>query len=236
MARSHGSSDWLLKMIRNGEIDSLLETIPGVKITPNTGVPSKDDPTERELKTYLKEKGFVSEKITSISKWWPNSGPVWDYVCQAKFNGADGLILLEAKAHKSETNKAKKAEPDRDKVKDLKKAENNHTTIEQNINKELAQLRGVDNVTYEGFYQVANRIAYANKARQVFGMPILLVFLGFIGDKSFKDSWKHADQWKNEILSHLDVLKVANLTEVEMPESTRRPGIIILSKPCAEIV
>lgn len=102
MARSHGSSDWLLKMIRNDEIDSFLETIPGVKVTPKMRAPSKVDQTERELKTYLTEYGFDSEKSASIAEWWPNGGPKWDFICQAKIDGNDGIILVEAKAHHGE--------------------------------------------------------------------------------------------------------------------------------------
>lgn len=152
MARSHGSSDWLLKMIRSDEIDNFLETIPGVKTLPNMRAPSKDDSTERELKTYLKEYGFDSKKTANIAEWWPKSGPKWDYICQAKINGSDGIILVEAKAHRSESGGkcSAKSIDSRNRIKSALQATHAALAPWQTYNEEA---------WFTKYYQIANRMS-----------------------------------------------------------------------------
>lgn len=230
MARSRGSSLSLLQMITNGEISNLLERTEGVKVFPDTGVPSKDDQTERELKTYLKNKGYGLEEVECLSKWWPNSGPVWDYICKVKLNGKEGLLLLEAKSHKGETKKARKPAPDPNRVVDFNKATKNHQGIERNITSEFGKLGGA----YKGYYQIANRIAFANKARDVLEKPVLLVFLGFIDDKSFDDYYKSCEEWKKDMKACLRKLQLDYLLDTSIDELTDKVGVRIISTPCQQ--
>lgn len=230
MARSHGSSLSLLQMITNGEIDKLLEKIEGVKVIPGTGMPSKDDHTERELKTYLKNKGYGPDEIKSFYEWWPNSGPIWDFICKAKLDGKEGLILLEAKSHKGETKEAKKSEPDSKKVVDFDKATTNHQRIEKNITSEFNELDGA----YKGYYQIANRIAFASKARKVLRQPVLLVILGFINDKSFDDYYSSCEEWQDDMKACLRTLQLDYLLDTNIDELTDKVGVRIISTPCHE--
>lgn len=225
MARSHGSSDWLLKMIRSDEIDNFLETIPGVKTLPNMRAPSKDDSTERELKTYLKEYGFDSKKTANIAEWWPKSGPKWDYICQAKINGSDGIILVEAKAHRSESGGkcSAKSIDSRNRIKSALQATHAALAPWQTYNEEA---------WFTKYYQIANRIAFANKTHQVFGMPILLVFLGFLHDTTFNQDALN-DTWKEDMRSYLQALNITCLLDGVISELLPGgPYISCLSKKC----
>lgn len=224
MTRSHGSSPSLLKMIMSGRIDNLLNEMDGVEVIPDTGVPSKEDHIERELKTYLKNKGYGLEEVEYLSKWWPNSGPVWDYICKAKFNEKEGLILLEAKSHKGETKGQKKPTPDPK----LKQSLINHQNIEDNITSEFSELGGA----YKGYYQIANRITFANKARKVLRQPVLLVILGFINDKSFNDYYSSCGEWQDDMKACLRTLQLDYLLDTNIDELTDKVGVRIISTPC----
>lgn len=200
MTRSHGSSPSLLQMITSGRIDNLLNEMDGVEVIPDTNVPSKDYQKERELKTHLDNQGYNHEEVECISKWWPSRSPVWDFICKANLNGEEGLILLEAKSHKGETKKARKPAPDPKNVFDLEQATMNHQRIEENINKEINELGGV----YSGYYQIANRVSFAIKARKVLKKPVLLVFIGYILVNYFgNDNFKSSEDWHDAMTAYL---------------------------------
>ena len=239
MARTHGSSDWLLRMIRNNDLHAFLEKgIEGIKVIEDTGVPSTKDLSEKQLETYLKDFKMINDAFNPFKGWWiPNRGhrKNWDYICQATIVGHKGLILLEAKAHKSECNAKEKPNPKLSAAtseKSFKKKQENHDSITKCITEELGALGG----TYAGFYQDANRIAYANKAQRELGVPVLMVFLGFIGDKSFRDGWNKSDEWQSDIRKQLRLLNLENLVGVGAPVLNNRPDIRILSEKCDKIL
>ena len=231
MTRSHGSSPSLLQMITSGRIDNLLNEMDGVEIIPDTNVPSKEYQKERELKTYLDNQGYNHEEVECISKWWPSRSPVWDFICKANLNGVEGLILLEAKSHKDETKKARKPAPDLKNVVDFEQATMNHQRIEENINNEFSELGGV----YTGYYQIANRVAFANKVRKVLNIPVLLVFLGFINDDDFKkNKWISKMDWDEDMMTYLRTLHLDGLLSTDIDELPEKIGIRTIAMPCHE--
>lgn len=238
MARNRGSSDWLLRMIKSNDLNTFLEKkIEGIKVIEDTGIPSKDDSAEKYLETYLNKFKITTKEFNPFKDWWiKNRGkrPTWDYICQATIAGRRGLILLEAKAHKNECNAKKKSKPIFSATmseNSFKEKMENHDSITKCITEELGALGG----TYIGFYQIANRIAYANKVQRELGVPVLLVFLGFIGDKSFRDSWNKSEEWHSDITKQLRLLNIENLVRVGPPVLSSYPDIRILSEKCDEI-
>lgn len=238
MARTHGSSDSLLRMIKSNDLITFLEKkIEGIKVIEDTGVPTRNESAEKYLETYLKEFMITTEEFNPFKNWWiPNRGnrPTWDYICQATIAGRKGLILLEAKAHKNECNAKRKSKPILSATmseKSFKEKLENHDSIIKCITEELGELGG----SYAGYYQIVNRIAYANKAQRELEMPVLLVFLGFIGDKSFGDNWNKPEEWQRDIAKQLRLLNVENLVRVGTPVLSKHPDIRILSEKCDNI-
>jgi len=233
--KEHGSQYWLGKMIDNDSLIDKLEEIPGVKIINGSSVPSKGKRSEQFLETFLVDKKIICDEHPFRS-WWvshPGKSPTYDFICLAEIRGEKGIILLEAKAHKRETNKKGKELPVRGKRKDYDQACRNHKQIELNIKNEFMRL----GKRYQGgYYQIANRIAYASKAHAVLNMPVLLVFFGFIGDCHFSDCWKNEPSWQEDINSYLKALDLPLAMNGEMTEIARGgPYVTIVSKRCAEI-
>ncbi len=236
--KPYGSQYWLRKLILQGALNDELKEQLRLETIKGPCVPSADNFSEQSVETYLVACGMI-DKGHDFNNWWVGSRgkkATWDYICQAEINGKNGLILLEAKAHKSETSKQWKAPPDRSKVKNYGQAQANHDKIERNIDIEFEQLSLPKGTKIREYYQIANRIAYANKVCHVLGMPVLLVFLGFINDPHFKrDCWKSADEWQHNMQGYLKTLGMDHLLNAAYPKSAEIPGIRILSKHCKDI-
>lgn len=223
-SETHGSQYRLLTIIESGELTELIESIAGVTVIANTGVPkSKGTPAEKSLESYIRENNLITEsKQECFDKWWiehRGKRPTWDYVCEAKIDGQDGLILVEAKAQKSECGKKKKV---------LSKDANvyqkgNHDHIENAIETEISSLCG----QYSGYYQIANRIAYANRIREL-GIPVILIFLGFLGDSGSNGQWETEDKWKSDMWEIIDKLSLTRLIDAPIANIAETPCIKIL--------
>jgi hypothetical protein len=223
-SETHGSQHWLLNIIDNGVLKALLEKSIGATVVDGTGRPvSKCAPAEKSLESYVSEYHLITEsKQEYFDKWWimhRGKRPTWDYICKAKIDGKDGLIIVEAKAHKSECGKKKKVLSEDANV----YQKENHDHIENAIEKEIKSLGG----QYSGYYQIANRIAYANHIRE-YGVPTVLVFLGFIGDDCFDDPWKTEDEWKADITRHIGELSLTSLIDTPISDAAKKPCIKIL--------
>lgn len=238
-SKAYGSKYWLSKMINSGLLVDELEAIPGVKIFSGTGVPSKEKPSEKSLEKFLVDEGIIG-KDHPLYSWWathPAKKATWDYICLAEIQGIQGIILLEAKAHKGETSKSGKAPPVQGKVTHYDQAVRNHMQIEMNIKDEFNRLGKCYQASINGYYQIANRIAYSSKAHAALGMPVLLVFFGFIGDAHFKDFWTNETVWQNDINACLNALDLPDAMNGEITEIARGgPYVTCLSKRCAELI
>src|SRR5690554_5715699 len=117
----------------------------------------------------------------SLNFWWlgkhyntsrEKDTPNWDIACEAKISGADGLILVEAKAHKNEMqNNGSGADPLGSLV-HIKEAlkEANYWLNDQ--------VSGF-NLSHKEHYQISNRFAWSWKLASL-GIPVILIYLGFL--------------------------------------------------------
>ena len=119
-----------------------------------------------------------------IEGWWlkhPKNAntPNWDIACIAEIHGRSGLILVEAKAHKSELSRETKKSYNTDSI----NSKQNHEKIMDQIkeaSKKLGSISGLDfNLNEHSPYQLSNRFAWC-WFLATNGIPIVLVYLGFI--------------------------------------------------------
>jgi hypothetical protein len=107
----------------------------------------------------------------SLSSFWPSGGPQWDALGRA---ASGEIILLEAKAHIGEI---------------LSTGTQASAGSLQRIHASLGETAEALGVApgavdwSQRFYQYTNRLAHAYLLRELNGVPALLVFLYFIGDK-----------------------------------------------------
>lgn len=120
-----------------------------------------------------------------IEGWWlahPEHAntptPNWDIACIAKIGGRDGLVLVEAKAHKAELSRETKRYD-----KTNSKSKENHKKIIGAIEKTSQELRVKTdlnfNLSEQSPYQLSNRFAWSWFLAQN-GIPVALVYLGFL--------------------------------------------------------
>jgi hypothetical protein len=107
----------------------------------------------------------------SLSSFWPARGPQWDAVGRA---ASGEIILVEAKAHVSEIlSPATQASAD------------NLPLIRASLAETAAGLGAQPGAVdwSQRFYQYTNRLAHAYLLNVLNGVPTLLVFLYFTGDR-----------------------------------------------------
>ena len=126
-----------------------------------------------------------------LRSWWlaqPRGAntPNWDIAASCMCEGRPGLVLVEAKANLPELGTAGKrlalgASPS---------AAANHSRIGLAIDEACKAWRACDPdvcISRESHYQLSNRLAFAWKLANL-GVPVVLVYLGFIGDKGIADA------------------------------------------------
>lgn len=150
-----------------------------------------------EAKLY-KTCGFLTDtQCETITKWWLDDSkganiPNWDIISKCTIGGRDGLVLVEAKAHKSELNRN-----------DCCKAgEKNCKQINAAIEKASKGLGDGWNLSTKTHYQLSNRFAWAWKIASM-GVPVVLVYLGFLNAQEMGDDYfKSHDDWRNYLLEY----------------------------------
>lgn len=157
---------------------------------------------------HFPDLGFEHVKTIVKDEWWlkPKLGgntPNWDIVSSCTLNNqAKALIIVEAKAHISELDSAGKT---------LKKGANDNSTANhQSIEKAIIDANDGLNAAYtsKGFaisinqcYQLSNRFAFAWKLASL-GIPVILMYLGFINAKGMGDYFQDDEVWMINLLAH----------------------------------
>jgi hypothetical protein len=126
----------------------------------------------------------------AIKDWWlchkkGANTPNWDIAVGCEIEGRLGLVLVEAKAHKSELSKAGK--PKRSNA--SKKSLENHDHIASAIEKAQSGWQNFNkgvHITRDSHYQLANRLAFTWKLASL-KIPVILVYLGFTGDQGIRN-------------------------------------------------
>lgn len=115
--------------------------------------------------------------------WWlvhtkGANTPNWDVACIADIRGRDGLILVEAKAHKAELSREVKTYDHSN-----SHSYDNHVKIIKRIEEASKDLSNYSepgfNLSEKSPYQLSNRFAWSWFLAQ-HGIPIVLMYLGFL--------------------------------------------------------
>lgn len=133
-----------------------------------------------------------------LRKYWPKKGPVWDGLGLVKSKNEKGIVLVEAKAHTSETFSDMKA-----------KAPESIKRIEKTFSKakKFYKVSAKSDWTKER-YQLANRITFLYLLNEKLKIPTWLVFVNFTEDNS------NISTSKNKFIEHYqNELKELGLSE-----------------------
>jgi hypothetical protein len=181
------------------------------------------DPREAELKDFLRD-NWNDDLGNEITNWWlavrnANSRtPNWDFVSTCHINGQKGILLVEAKAHKTEfesSGKRLKKDATENSRKNLRKIEKAINEAKVEINKNFAGVA----ISRDKCYQLYNRVAHAwwlaNK-----GIPIVLLYLGFLDAEDMNYGgrviFKSEKNWKNCFMDHAKKVGVDGIVDHEV--------------------
>lgn len=151
-------------------------------------------------------KGLIDEDIRKeLIEWWlgkdckaDRQTPNWDFVCTAKIDGNDGLILIEAKAHRDELYK-------KDPCKAKQKSRIEISRAVNEASEELHKLHSGFRFDIDYSYQISNRFAWCWKLASK-GIPVILIYLGFLEcpemDHGSYKILKRSEDWKPLVLNY----------------------------------
>lgn len=152
--------------------------------------------------------GLIQDSIRlALKKWWLAVNarartPNWDFAAQCLVNGKPGLLLIEAKAHVNELENAGKRAPT------SHIGKKNHVHIGQAIEEARKGLEASSGkewaISRDHHYQVSNRFAWSWKLASL-GIPVVLVYLGFINAGEMKDRGPLIDSqqtWERTVKGH----------------------------------
>ncbi len=171
---------------------------------------------------------FPINDLKSLNKWWaPNGGttPVWDLISICEINNKKGFLLIEGKAHIKELDcNGKKLKKNRSE--DSKKNHDNIAMCIKTANDSLNKIIPGFKLSINTHYQLCNRIAWAWKISEL-KIPVVLVYLGFIGSNYFKDTFKTEDEWIIEIKRYMRKVVPDKFIGFDQPFSFRLKSIIL---------
>ena len=151
---------------------------------------------ELDLETYLRRHPIEFDAGTFPQDWWVDgrgTRPTWDLLCHVLVSEKPGVLLVEAKAHESELDWEGKQLQSTAKLASKK----NHSKIASCIEEAQAAFQnrfdGLFQLSIDSHYQLANRLAYAWKLADL-GVPTVLLYLGFNGDKYFTHDYIRDDR------------------------------------------
>lgn len=145
--------------------------------------------------------------FSSIIDWWvpsPWRPPTWDLISTFTANNdKHGILLVEAKAHENEFNwSGKKLKPQPSIGSKKNHAQIVHCLTEAN-DALSASIDGSFRLSVDSHYQLANRVAHLWKLATC-GIPVILLYVGFIGDQEIDSSYFHDDEhWQRAMGGYL---------------------------------
>lgn len=112
--------------------------------------------------------------VSALRSFWPERGPQWDALADIEEgDGNAGILLVEAKAHTTETQSTWKAESE---------------TSKAMIRRAFARVQGYMGVEptdwTTGYYQLANRLAFLYFLTEILHKPAFLALVNFVDDAS----------------------------------------------------
>ncbi len=193
-----------------GRLTALIEPWGTVRPTDAWMPQGFDQLEEAELHNALRLlPAGVSQQLLS---WWlvatdgnPRT-PNWDIASTCRIGGADGLLLVEAKAHEQEIAKEEAGRKIKPPVSFA--ARRNHARIGwcvRDASLALSEETGlVWALSHDWNYQMSNRFAWAWKLTQL-GVPVVLVYLGFLNAREMFDrgrTFASAGDWQAVVDAH----------------------------------
>ena len=177
-----------------------------------------------------------------LQQWWlahPKGAntPNWDIALGCEINGQSGLILVESKANVPELSEGGKfSDP-----KASKNSKENHERIADAITEAregFVRSGYYIDIDRDRHYQLSNRLAFTWKLATL-GIPTVLVYLGFTGDKGISDAgepFRDEAHWKEVFRAYAAGVKVASLFEQERPIVVNGTAIwcLIRARPVLE--
>ncbi len=132
----------------------------------------------------------------TVTDWWlavkPRANtPNWDLVATCRIEGKEGLILVEAKAHKSELASVGKKEPT------TENGWKNHERIRVAIEDANTSLNAQGSgwaLSHDTHYQLCNRFAWSWKLASM-DIPVVLVYLGFLNADEMPNPFPSTGAW-----------------------------------------
>lgn len=156
----------------------------------------------------------VREKLLS---WWLAVGgemirtPNWDIASTCTIGGKDSLLLVEGKAHNNELIKEETGRKNIEPPVSIS-ARRNHLRIGSCIQDASLAMIGETKLPWalsrDWNYQMSNRFAWSWKLAEL-GVPVVLVYLGFLRADEMKDQGKpfaQASDWEALVCSHSEPL------------------------------
>lgn len=186
-----------------GDLTRLLEE-RGVVAPDATWAPAgPDDHAEVQLGRH--PRFLDADQRRQLNRWWlavkPDSTtqPVWDLVSAASFEGRDGLLLVEAKAHATELDEAPKRTGNLDNEEQIRGA------LGQAASGLAALHAGAWRLAVDSHYQLANRFAWGWKVASM-GVPVVLVYLGFLDAEEMAPCpvLRQHDDWERAVHAYAD--------------------------------
>jgi hypothetical protein len=125
----------------------------------------------------------------TLEDWWlchkaHANTPNWDIAVGCEIEDNQGLVLVEAKANRSELGTAGKSI----KIDASANSRRNHDRIGAAIKEARSGWQFLDkrvSITRDSHYQLANRLAFTWKLASL-GIPVVLVYLGFTGEEGIR--------------------------------------------------
>lgn len=143
-----------------------------------------------------------------LASWWlakPKSSvatPNWDIASTCSIDGNKGLLLVEAKAHHREL-----------KADDRCLSNMNKECIEDAISEANSALNAIStgwDLSPDSHYQLCNRFALAWKLATL-GIPIILVYLGFLNANEMGDPFATHDDWESAVRNYANTIVPKNV-------------------------
>ena len=142
-------------------------------------------------KTFLSD-----EQREQLLNWWLATKaptPHWDIVSECTIDGKKGLLLVEAKAHQPELKENDPCSSTNiDNRQQIARAINDASTGLNSVLPGWALSR-------DKHYQLCNRWAWSWKLATM-GIPVILIYAGFLNADEMKNPFKSASEWKDSVL------------------------------------
>jgi hypothetical protein len=200
--------DWVESPTFLGDVRQLIAST-GITIAEDAPFRPASRGDSRESTLVGAEDPFLSEsEVRELRDWWlvHRRGaklPTWDLALAGRSaDNERAVVLFEAKAHRTELSVAGKEAPTRNTDDGKERSEANHQRIGEAI-AEVSAALGIS-ICRDRNYQFANRVAFAWKIASM-GVPVALVYLGFIGDDQISPGNQFSDEaaWQAAFREHV---------------------------------